>query len=648
MKRYSFEAFSLDPESFRLLRGDEQIHLQPQVFDLVRYLVENRGRLVTREELVREVWQGRYVSDAALSRAISDARRALGDDPRDPRFIRTVHGRGYRFLADVSPDREEAGEAPPAAPPGPGRRAVALPAALALAVLLLAVLLLVVTRSGRTPDGTPPVGARPRLAVLSSSSEGSPSRLLGLAVADLLVSRLQSTRKLDVVAPERSAALLGDARSLAEFSAEAATEWAVELVIERAGGERYVVATTLFHFQETGGVERFRFATHELRLAGDEPGLDSLLAAREAIVRDLVREILPAVDLAPNEGLTPTDPGGYRLYLVARDRLRAGDCRDAVVASELLGLAHERDPDFAPAWETSCVARHSAAVLCGWSRSRAEAAQRACNRALELAPSLASAATAKAIVLTETGQAEEAYELITRQRERTGDDPLLAQIDALVLRYAGFLHLAERTIERLVERNPGWFVVHPDRPNALLYLGRHDRYLELLPRLETPRYRFHRGWTEWRRGARDAAFAALEPAFRGDPGDQFARLSQALLALIESRPGEARIILEQVARERRQRGAVDGETTYELAELLALADSRDAALQQLGLAVEQGFFCSLCMARSPAFGTLRGAARFREALDLAHRRHLAFAERFGLTPEPVPGLRAGTGTSTSG
>lgn len=645
MKHYSFEAFSLDPDAFRLRCGEEEVHLQPQVFDLVRYLVENRGRLVTREELVREVWQGRYVSDAALSRTVSDARRALGDDPRDPRFIRTVHGRGYRFLAEVGVGGEDAGAGPSPPTPNPWRRPAVLAGAIALALGVTVVAFLFAGRDGQRAAEAPAVDSRLRLAVLSPSSEGASSRLLGLAVADLLVSRLQATRRLDVVPPERSAALVGDAASLAEFAAEAASRWAVELAVEPEGGERYVLATTLYQFLDTGGVERFRFATHELRLAGDEPGLESLLAAREAIVRDLVRELLPAVDLAPNDGLTPADARGYRLYLTAQDRLRAGSCRDVVVASELLDLAHELDPDFAPAWETSCVARHSAAVLCGWSRRRAEAAERACDRALELAPDLASAVAAKARVLTETGRAEEAYELVAGQRERTGDDPLLAQIDALVLRYAGFLHLAGRTTESLLERNPAWFVVHPDRPNALLHLGLHERYLDLLPRLGTPRYRFYRGWAEWRRGARETAVAALEPAFRGDPGDPFGRLSQALLALIEERRGEATIILEQLARERRRRRAVNGETTYELAELLALSDAPEAALEQLDLAVEQGYFCSPCMARSPAFRALARSARFQRIFERAHGRHVAFGERFGLPPEEAPGLGRGPRTA---
>lgn len=645
MSLYSFEEFSLDSEQYRLQRGAEEIRLQPQVLELLRHLIENRGRLVSKQELVEQVWQGRHVSDAALNRAVSDARRSLGDDPREPRFIATVHGRGYRFVAEVERiDRakeaaaqraalaDETAAAEVARVAG-GRRGVrwAIGGAVALA---LAAALIAVTPD-RRGDEPLPVESRPRLAVLPPSSSGASSHLLGLAITDLLVTRLDSSPPLDVVPPERAGALVAEAPSLAEFAAETSTDWAVELALEPLDGDRHLVATTLYGFTGSGGVERFRFATHELRLDDTDAGLEALLEAREAIVRDLVAAILPAVDLAPEEGLRPVDPAAYRLYLVASDRVRAGRCRDAVVASELLDRALERDPGFAPAWAQACSAQHSAAVLCGWSRTRRATAEQACERALALAPGLTSAAAAKAILLTETGRAEDAYEIVLGQRGRVGDHPLLAQIGAFVLRYAGFLDQAEATIEALVTRNPGWYVVHVGKPNALLYLRRHDRYLELLPRLETPMYRFYRGWVEWQRGERERAREVLEPAFRSDPGDQFARLSEALLALLENRPEEARLVVGQLARERQRRRAVDGEMTYKVAELLALSDAADAALDQLDLAVRQGFFCSSCMVGSPAFLDLHRSAKFRQVLGRAHRRHLEFGRRFGLPPETL-------------
>jgi len=98
---YQFGAFELDMATVELRQAGEIRPLQPQVFALLALLVENRERLVSKEEIFDKVWDGRVVSDAALTSRIKSARQALGDDGKSQRFIRTIHGQGYRFVADA-------------------------------------------------------------------------------------------------------------------------------------------------------------------------------------------------------------------------------------------------------------------------------------------------------------------------------------------------------------------------------------------------------------------------------------------------------------------------------------------------------------------------------------------------------------------
>ena len=79
------------------------------MFEVVRYLVEHRDRMVPKEELLEQVWGTRFVSESALTSRIKAARRALGDDGREQRIIRTVHGRGYRFVAPLDADEDRRG-----------------------------------------------------------------------------------------------------------------------------------------------------------------------------------------------------------------------------------------------------------------------------------------------------------------------------------------------------------------------------------------------------------------------------------------------------------------------------------------------------------------------------------------------------------
>jgi DNA-binding winged helix-turn-helix (wHTH) protein len=90
----------------------ETVALEPRVFDVLAYLVHHRDRVVPKEELLDEVWGDRFVSESALSSCIRHVRRALGDDGTAQRFVRTAHGRGYRFVAHVASAEVGAGTGP--------------------------------------------------------------------------------------------------------------------------------------------------------------------------------------------------------------------------------------------------------------------------------------------------------------------------------------------------------------------------------------------------------------------------------------------------------------------------------------------------------------------------------------------------------
>jgi DNA-binding winged helix-turn-helix (wHTH) protein len=91
------------PESVDLLyKDDTVISLEPQAVKVLRYLAENHGRVITKNELLEAVWPDVFTTDSVLKKAVSQARHALGDDVKEARFIETYHRRGYRFTAPVS------------------------------------------------------------------------------------------------------------------------------------------------------------------------------------------------------------------------------------------------------------------------------------------------------------------------------------------------------------------------------------------------------------------------------------------------------------------------------------------------------------------------------------------------------------------
>jgi DNA-binding winged helix-turn-helix (wHTH) protein len=102
----------LDIDARRLVRGGQEAHLPPKAFELLKLLVENRPRVLSKTELIERVWPGVFVSDASLAKVVSKIRQAIGQDD-DARIVRTVHGCGYAFAAELhdQPRGESAGTA---------------------------------------------------------------------------------------------------------------------------------------------------------------------------------------------------------------------------------------------------------------------------------------------------------------------------------------------------------------------------------------------------------------------------------------------------------------------------------------------------------------------------------------------------------
>ncbi len=114
--RYQSANFTLDTDDYSLTRNGINHAIEPQVFDLLIYLIENRNRVVTREELLERLWHGRIVSDSAINARLKEARKAVGDTGKQQRVIKTIHRRGYQFIADVSVTSGDAPENEPRAP----------------------------------------------------------------------------------------------------------------------------------------------------------------------------------------------------------------------------------------------------------------------------------------------------------------------------------------------------------------------------------------------------------------------------------------------------------------------------------------------------------------------------------------------------
>jgi len=173
----AFGPFTFDPREHLLRRRGNEIDLPDRSLRLLEVLIEAPGSVVTKDRLVERVWRGKHVSDTSLTEAMSRLRTALGDRPRQPIYIQTIHGKGYRFVSSVRPRLS----APPSAKTlAAGNLRFAATAALAslVAMGLVGLLLVGVHRVARGGQGSPLANGRP------------------LSLAPLLIEPLQAAARL--------------------------------------------------------------------------------------------------------------------------------------------------------------------------------------------------------------------------------------------------------------------------------------------------------------------------------------------------------------------------------------------------------------------------------------------------------------------
>jgi len=224
---FLFDDIRVEPNTFRAFKAEQVISLEPKTLRLLLFLIENRGRLIEKDEILDAVWSGTYVTENALTREIGKLRKSLGDDPKAPKYIETVHTRGYRFIAElaetngsealVSPELETvetetrpeslSGTAPVLAPePLPlkatpaGRtrlyRVIATVLTIAIGLGVISGVVMWKRRSATVPPPAPVAGNS--VAVLPFKTSVAGDEYLGFELADALVNRLNNGTKLSI------------------------------------------------------------------------------------------------------------------------------------------------------------------------------------------------------------------------------------------------------------------------------------------------------------------------------------------------------------------------------------------------------------------------------------------------------------------
>jgi TolB-like protein len=304
---YRFEDYSLDANRQELRRGAELIQVEPQVFDLLLYLVRNRDRVVSRDDLIASVWNGRVVSESTLSSRINAVRQALGDRGEDQRLVRTLSRRGIRFVGNVE---EVAAGVQPRVP-------------------------LQATRS--LPD-------RPSIAVLPFANlSGDPEQeYFADGITEDLITAISQFRWLFVIARNSSFVFKGKAADVKQVASELGVRYLLEGSVRKVASQVRITAQLI---DAASGAHLWanRF----------DGALEDIFDLQDQVTEKVVGAIAPKLEQAEIDRAKrkPTESqDAYDLYLRGVANTVAYTREGYAEALQLFNHAIEIDPEYAAAY----------------------------------------------------------------------------------------------------------------------------------------------------------------------------------------------------------------------------------------------------------------------------------------------------------
>jgi TolB-like protein/Tfp pilus assembly protein PilF len=442
--RYLFEEYAFDTDRRELHRGADVVSVAPQVFDLLDYLIRNRERVVSKDDLINAIWNGRIVTDAALTTRLNAARTAIGDSGDEQRLIKTLPRKGFRFVGTV--------------------REAQRPASVA-----------VTDTPAQQPKPALPFPDKPSIAILpfTNLSSDPEQEYFADGMVDDIITALSRFKALFVIARNSSFTYKGRAVDVKQVGRELGVRYVLEGSVRKAANR--VRITGQLVDTATGGhlwAERF------------DGGLDDIFDLQDRVTESVVGAIAPAVEKAEIERAKrkPTESlDAYALYLRGLARsYQFGNRQVNAEALRLFNSAIELDPDFAAAYGRAAHCYVGARTNGWFSDTANEIAEvkRLAQRAVELGKD-------DAIALTSSGWA-----LAYVVRDLEGGASLIDRALALNSNLAeawfyggwvkNFLGEPETAIERFARAmrlsplDPRAMSIRSGTAHAYFILGRYD------------------------------------------------------------------------------------------------------------------------------------------------------------------------------
>ncbi|MBO9410814.1 MULTISPECIES: winged helix-turn-helix domain-containing protein [unclassified Ruegeria] len=461
---YRFLEFQLDPTQ-GLNRGGEPVALEPQALQLLEFLVRNRDRIVSKQEIIDEIWGGAAITDAALNTRIRSVRKALGDTAASSDYIKTFPKRGFQFVAPVASD-----DSPERIAQAPKRGFLVAGVLLTLAIAMLS--LSIFADRQRLPDT-----GKPSLAVVQFDNIGDErtGQYFVDGLTDDLIAHLSRNRELFVVSSATMFSYAKDQATPIEIARDLGVGYVVRGSVRRADGQMRISGELIdVDSAETIWAEVFDRQVTDVFDVQDE--------ISRAIAGQLLPEIYESGEARSQEKPTE-DMGAWDLYLRGRARQAVFSPEAQQDAVTFAQSAIAADPEFAAAH--SLLARALGTIFFfQWSDTPQDtliAATEAAKRAIELDDQDAQAHAALGYIYRFTGEADPAIANLERAVALNPND---AQIRLELAHTYDWFRMQDRALPeiemaiRLSPRDPMLQNMYFYQGHILFHLERYEEALD--------------------------------------------------------------------------------------------------------------------------------------------------------------------------
>ena len=327
---YIFETFSLDVDRQELRRGANLVAVEPQVLDLLQYLIENRERVVSKDDLIEHVWDGRIVSDSTLTSRITSARQAIGDNGEEQRLIRTIARKGIRFVGEVSESQGTAASPLAQAP-------------------------LTISHGSMVPR----LPEKPSIAVLPfTNMSGDPEQeYFSDGITEDIINALSRLRWFFVIARNSTFVYKGQAADVRQVGRDLGVRYVLEGSV-RKSGQRIRITSQLLDANTSNQIWSERY----------DRELTDIFALQDEITASVTSAIEPkllAAEGTRTESRSTEDLDAWDMVARAVSHFWKLTANDSATAIDMLRDAVKRHPNYAPAHSMLAFALFASGYV-GW------------------------------------------------------------------------------------------------------------------------------------------------------------------------------------------------------------------------------------------------------------------------------------------